>query len=376
MVPVMDLVVVSLEAWDDVWRRNQHLLSRLLATDAELRVLFVEPAADPFHDVMSRRWPAHGMPPTPVPGFDGRLLRFRPLKRLPRRADSRADERLAGAVRNVAARMGMRDPVLWLNDPAAAPLARLTGWPTLYDITDDWVAADRPSAELGRIRAAETWLLLHAQAVVACSPELVRRKAGQRTGTIELIPNAVDVAAYRVPQPRPADLPSRAALYVGTLHTDRLDVALCEATATVLRNRGALVLVGPNALSTAETERLRRAGVLILGARRRDQVVGYLQHADVLVVPHLVTSFTDSLDPIKLYEYAAVGRRVISTPVAGFRDAHGPQVRVVATSEFPSAVAAALSASTPFPAGADAAVAGWDERAAAMRIVIDRMPRT
>ena len=50
---VTDLVVVSLEAWDGVWRRNQHLVSRLLAADPELRVLFVEPPADPLHDAAS-----------------------------------------------------------------------------------------------------------------------------------------------------------------------------------------------------------------------------------------------------------------------------------------------------------------------------------
>ena len=96
-------------------------------------------------------------------------------------------------------------------------------------------------------------------------------------------------------------------------------------------------------------------------------------HADVLVVPHLVTAFTDSLDPIKLYEYAAVGRPVVSTPVAGFRDAVSPQVRVLVASEFPAAVAANLPASSRFPEGVDADVAGWDERAAAIRVVIDRM---
>ena len=48
-----DLVVVSLEAWDDVWRRNQHLVAGLLRSDAALRVLFVEPPADPTHDLRS-----------------------------------------------------------------------------------------------------------------------------------------------------------------------------------------------------------------------------------------------------------------------------------------------------------------------------------
>ncbi len=43
---------------------------------------------------------------------------------------------------------------------------------------------------------------------------------------------------------------------------------------------------------------------MLLGARPSADVPAYLQHADVLVVPHIVTPFTDSLDPIKLYEYA------------------------------------------------------------------------
>ena len=55
-----DLVVASLEAWDGVWRRNQHLVSRLLRDDPELRVLFVEPPADPIHDARRRSRPRRG----------------------------------------------------------------------------------------------------------------------------------------------------------------------------------------------------------------------------------------------------------------------------------------------------------------------------
>jgi glycosyltransferase involved in cell wall biosynthesis len=369
----MDLVVVSLEAWDDVWRRNQHLVSRLVAGDPELRVLFVEPAADPLHDLVSRRPPGRGMPATAVDGYGGRLLRFRPVKLLPRRVDSRADERLARAVLGAAAGAGMSHPLLWLNDPGSAPLARLSGLPTLYDITDDWVTADRPPAELDRIRADETWLLENAEAVVACSRELVRRKAPLRPGGIELIPNAVDAVAYRTPRDRPADLPDRSAVYVGTLHRDRLDVDLCVQTAQALGTDGRVVLVGPNALDAADTARLREAGVHVLGARPRDDVIAYLQHADVLVVPHVVTPFTESLDPLKLYEYQAVGRHVVSTAVAGFREAQGGRIRVVPAAIFPQAVGAGIPASTSFPEGADTVVPGWDDRAAAMRAVIDRM---
>jgi glycosyltransferase involved in cell wall biosynthesis len=366
-----ELVVVSLEAWDDVWRRNQHLVSRLLDGDPDLRVLFVEPPADPLHDVASRRRPSRAFGPVAA-GFGGRLLRFRPVKALPRRLDPRADERLARAVRRAVEKAGMRQPLLWLNDPRAADLARSAGWPTLYDLTDDWLAADRPAAELDRIRIGEEWLLRNAAAVVACSPELVRRKAPVRSG-IDLIPNAVDVAAYRTPRPRPADLPAVAAVYVGTLHRDRLDLDVCMETARTLADRGRVVLVGPDALDPADTKRLQAAEVMVLGARRHDDVVAYLQHADVLLVPHVVSPFTDSLDPIKLYEYAAVGRPVVATPVAGFRDAADPRLRLAPASAFPAAVASLVPATSRFPDGADGAAPDWDDRADAMRAVIDRM---
>lgn len=320
-----DLIIISLESWNEVWRRNQHLVDGLLAADTDLRVVFVEPPADPAHDLASRRAPTWGHGPRRVRGQQ-RLVTYRPTKWLPRRLDAGVDRRLANGIIRMAGRVGFQRPLLWINDPAASQLSRLSGWPTLYDITDDWLAADRPAAELARLASDEEALLASADEVVACSAELVRRKSPQRVGApIRLIPNAVDAAAYRRPTQRPADLPEgRVALYVGTLHADRLDVALTAESAEALGAAGTLVLVGPDLLSAHDSRRLRDAGAVILGSRSRNDVIAYLQHADVLVVPHLVNVFTESLDPIKLYEYQAVGHRVVSTPVAGFRDAGGP----------------------------------------------------
>lgn len=368
-----DLVVISLERWDDVWRRNQHLVAGLLRQDPDLRVLFVEPPADPTHDLRSRRRPRFGRRPREVGGVaPGRLWAYRPVKWLPRRIDRWADERLARSVMRGARRLGMRHPLLWINDPGMAPLADRSGWPTAYDITDDWLAADRPVAELARTRANEARLFELAREVVVCSPELARRKGGARR--VALVPNAVDVAAYRRPRPRPADLPpGPVAVYLGTVHPDRIDVELCEATAGALGSTATLCLVGPDLLGADDRRRLERAGVRLLGARPRDAVIGYLQHADVLVVPHVVDAFTDSLDPIKLYEYRAVGRPVVSTPVAGFRDASDPRVAVASRDEFPAAVAARVPATDRFPDGATRPVPDWADRAREMADVLGRL---
>jgi len=352
-----DLVVLSLERWDGVWRRNQHLISGLLAADPGLRVLFVEPADDPLHDLRSGRRPGTG---SRLRRIEDRLWGIRPVKWLPRRLDRRADERLAEATAHATAQLGMRNPTLWVNDPASVQLAQTTGWPVLYDMTDDWLAADRPDSEQRRIADGESWLLRHATTVVACSPELVRRKSSQRAD-IHLVRNGVDTARYLTPMPRPTDAPAEPyALYVGTLHRDRIDVDLCVATAEALRGRGRLLLVGPEAWGVSDAQRVREAGAIVLGARPHDQVPAYLQHADVLVVPHIVDAFTESLDPIKLYEYQAVGRPVVSTPVAGFRDAADTQVTEPA--DFPEAVAAAVPAAEPTPLTTTAADADWSTR--------------
>jgi len=374
---VTDLVVLSLEAWDQVWRRNQHLVAGLLRDDPDLRVLFVEPAADPLYELVSRRRPRAGRGLRSLV-LDGvapeRLWAFQPTKLLPRRLARNHDVRAARAVRRVARRLGFRAPLLWVNDPAGAALLELTDWPALYDITDDWLEAERTPAEHARLVRDEALLMDRAAEVVVCSPGLARTKGAGRPVT--LIPNAVDVAAYRIPRGRPSDLPAGpVALYLGTVHPARVDLDLCVATATALRDRGRLVLVGPAPLGPGDAARLAGTGVVLLGPRHRDDVPAYLQHADVLVVPHVVTPFTDSLDPIKLYEYRAVGRPVVSTPVAGFRDSGDPRVTVIDAAGFPDAVARALPASSRFPEGADEAVPTWADRVAQMREVIARAGR-
>ena len=87
-----------------------------------------------------------------------------------------------------------------------------------------------------------------------------------------------------------------------------------------------VVLVGPQFAERGQHAPLAaRANVTSSGRGPYDDVPAYLQHADVVIVPHVVTPFTESLDPIKAYECAAVGRPTLVTPVPGF-DGLGPAI--------------------------------------------------
>ena len=369
-----DLVVVSLESWDGVWRRHQHLVSRLLTADPSLRVLFVEPPADPLHDARrrARARRGRGLRPGALAGAEGRLWLFQPTKWLPRRIDPAADARLSAAIVRAARGAGLSSPVLWLNDPLSADLLRRTGWPSLYDITDDWLLADRAPREHDRLVDGEAYLMSHCRHVVVCSPRLLETKQATR---VTLVQNAVDVDAYRDDLPRPTDLPAgRVVLYVGTLHRDRLDVDLAADLARSLAGEATLTFVGPVALDQEDHDLLVGAGAVLLGSREHTTIPAYLKNADVLVVPHVVTDFTDSLDPIKVYEYLAAARPVVSTPVAGFRELDPARAAVVPPSEFFGAVRQAL-ARPGLTGGAPGHVPSWDDRAASMAAVIDETAR-
>lgn len=365
------MLMFSLEAWDGIWRRNQYLVDGLLRADASLRVVFVEPAVDVVHEARSGRRVRRGAGWRIGEGYRGRLALFQPTKWMPRLAGPFADASLRGQVRGAVQKAGWWPDIVWINDPGWAEFDPTLSAPVVYDVTDDWTAADRPERERERTVRHHDRLLRESDAVIVCSPHLQRAAQTVRERA-HLISNAVEVSRYRTPAARPADLPpAPVAVYVGTLHEDRLDVALAARTARAMAAiGGSAALVGPDVLSETSRGRLTSTpGLHMLGPKAYTEVPAYLQHATVLIVPHVVDAFTDSLDPIKLYEYRAVGRPVVSTPVAGFRDLAGSQgIEVRDAAAFPEAVVGAAradAATVPFDDVPD-----WADRVAAAREVL------
>jgi glycosyltransferase involved in cell wall biosynthesis len=335
-----ELVVCSLEPWDEIWRRNQFFVDALLRVNPTLRVLFVEPPADVLFDLTKRRRPS-------LPRFrtlvDGRLRLFRPLKPLPRRLGALTDELLFRQVQLAVRVVGFVRPVLWINDVTYAPLISRTGWPSLYDVTDDWLLAPFEPRELQRLRRLDALAVAQADEVVVCSPALAESRGATRP--VSLVPNGVDVEHFRRPRPRPSDLPAApTAVYVGSLHEVRLDVELVADLADALPQVN-VVLVGPDSLGRESHDLLaRRSSVHLLGAKPYADVPAYLQHADVVVIPHRVSPFTESLDPIKAYECLAIATPTVATPVAGFRE-HADALHVVGRQNFTERVAGVVSLS-------------------------------
>jgi glycosyltransferase involved in cell wall biosynthesis len=340
------VLLLSLEPWDQVWRRNQHFSAELLRQGLARRIVFVNPPA----------WAA-AAPHEPVPGI--RVVT--PRRRLPNRL---------GGIRQVAAELAstaLRDiDVLWINDPvlgAALPRRRSA----VYDVTDDWRTAPAPPRILRRIVAAEDRLARTATTVV-CS-HVLRDRWRERYGVeAAVVHNGVDGQTWSRVRPRPLPGPGPHVGYVGTLHQERLDLDLvCELAADP--RIGTLHLVGPDAMDVASRRRLEAApGLRLHGPVPAHDVPSWTVSFDVLVSPHRVSDFTLSLDAIKSYEYLASGRPVVATPTSGFQHLRARRLRLARADGFADAV---HEATTDVPTGEDTPAPTWAERATQFGAVLE-----
>jgi glycosyltransferase involved in cell wall biosynthesis len=152
--------------------------------------------------------------------------------------------------------------------------------------------------------------------------------------------------------------------YTGTIHGDRVDVNLIAAIAQVYPS-ATIAMVGPNLLEQSDQNQLDQfSNICFTGSQRYADLPDIMRAFDVCMVPHLVTPFTESLNPIKLWEYLAAGKPIVSTSVAGFRDF--PELLFVSSThdDFKENLSVALSAdkSAANDRQAVAKLHSWDSR--------------
>jgi len=228
-------------------------------------------------------------------------------------------------IRRALRRLPGEHLILWLSHPLQAGALNAFSRRALacYDWTDDWAAFDvLPVEDPAEIVARNEDILRGADIVFAVSAELERRAAVVNPNT-HRAPNATDPeklggAATDGPvAPELADLSRPIVGYVGQV-ADKLDYDLIGEMARA-RPGWNFVFVGPVWSSKREhVVALETLGnVLFLGACPFDELTAYLRGFDVCILPHAVSPLTRSMDPIKLYDYLATGKPIVSTPVAG-----------------------------------------------------------
>ncbi len=166
---------------------------------------------------------------------------------------------------------------------------------------------------------AETRILKEAD-IISVSSKNLYREFSQFSKDVHYLPNAVDFDLFNrieVNNDRPFDLESSGntpiIFFAGYLSRIRIDysllIELCEAYPQYL-----IVVVGTyEELDVVEYKLDQIHNLLLMGNRRHESIPQYIQAAKVCIIPYLCNALNKSLFPMKLHEYLALGKPVVTT---------------------------------------------------------------
>jgi glycosyltransferase involved in cell wall biosynthesis len=119
-----------------------------------------------------------------------------------------------------------------------------------------------------------------------------------------------------------AALPRPRIVFTGAIVAKKLDVPLLAALARA-RPGWSFALVGPIGMGDPGTDVSALEGepnIHLLGARTYTQLPDVLRAADAGLIPYARNELTESIFPMKVYEYLAAGLPVVATPLPSLRE--------------------------------------------------------
>ena len=204
---------------------------------------------------------------------------------------------------------------------------RRRGWGVLYEYVDCLDPQISCTSRLPR-RIAERfhYVMAHPEIPVAATAEVLRQDVLRRRGPerLSLVTNGVDVTFFRTWEPYVFEPAFQAILdrgkpivcYYGALAA-WLDYGLLRQIAR--SGRWSLVLIGVKYDGSFDRELRGTAGIDWLGPRDYAVLKYYARAADVLILPFQVSELTHATSPVKLFEYMALGRPIVSADLGECR---------------------------------------------------------
>ena len=236
---------------------------------------------------------------------------------------------------------------LWPHIDAVEELITAFAWAkVVVDLVDDertWPHLD--GDRRGALHASYVTALRNADVVFTNSEANARAFADLRDDIL-VVPNGTEPAAPLDPTPR-----ARPRIgYVGDMQ-HRVDWDLLDAVARAHRECDIHLIGEVTDDSEAHTLAAQYDHVKLFGVVPYKQSRELMADFDVALVPHELSDQSLQMDPLKLYNYLAVGVPVVATPHPT-ANRFASHVRTAATTgEFLAHVAAALTAPRPDPIG-------------------------
>jgi len=221
---------------------------------------------------------------------------------------------------------------------------------SIYHVVDEYTAYTGVNDDIRDwLATQEQAAATNADAVIVVTPALMKSKLTFNPNTY-LVPNAVDYVAYAdADAQRPLDLTEMRSPIIGFtgLISARLDFNLILEAAKA-RPEWSFVFVGSidDTECASELQQMDELdNIRLMGVRPVEAMPAYLRRFDVCTIPYADDDSAANASPLKLYEYAAAGKPIVTTDFAAAREFPGHLESVTNSGGFVEACEEALKLS-------------------------------
>lgn len=340
------MLTISAGEWEGINHRPHHFMRR--CADSGWIVVYLEPPASlvaPLKDKrFLKRWSnwrkglrqyeanLYVLAPPPVLPFGSK---YRTINRLNQRLISRTINRAMEQLADLE-QLANKDIDVFTFLPSAVDLLPLLKHNrVIYDCVDDH-AAFTGLIDAKVVHQMERELMSQADVCFATARKLYEDRKDW-SDNFHIIPNGAEFERFAcvngacvngacvngaaVPAV-PNDIEAVEHPIVGFVGgiSDWVDVSLMAAAAEAMPEVN-FVLIGPALTDVEALEALNN--VYLMGPKPYTSLPGYVRIFDVCLIPFKINKLTESVNPIKMFEYLAAGKPVVSTPlpeVAAFSD--------------------------------------------------------
>lgn len=220
-------------------------------------------------------------------------------------------------------KLNRSNTVIWSYDPFTADYVSTFKKATVvFDAVDNWTEHPSYTKEVDRLQQAYKEVSKSADVIFTVSEGLIDFFG--RKEKVLFVPNGVDAEHFakgvcdhnRVGRPK-SNTQRPLVGYHGIIQS-RVNMSTIEYVATNMPEVD-FVIAGPIWKEMqGEVDALRKLPNLFFqGLVAYSDLPSLISCFDVTIIPHKVDHFTQSMNPLKIYEYLAAGKPIISTAVAG-----------------------------------------------------------
>lgn len=313
----MGIVAAVPDAWYSYWQTRHYVLAGLSKLHP---VMWLEPPRSIKQLLirmlsLSTNTMSSGDFPDPPVGIN----RIQPSLRYPKvyrwpRISRKLYIRTATLAARRLRQKGCEWVVGYLWRPEASELVHCSEFDSIcYHVDDDYTFSD-----VVKNQSVKERKILESADLVFIHSDRVAEKLAPYTNQVVRVQNGVDYKRYSMKWPCPDDLVginSPLVGYSGYLKTQmdwELILDLAQSMPWV-----SFVFVGP-CRNQPEIEGIvervdRLSNVFFLGGKPANRLPAYVTNFDICLMPYRVTGYTNSINPIKLQEYLAAGKPIISS---------------------------------------------------------------